>query len=286
MKSKIIFPLLICLVLCACGTQKNIIASKTQTSTLQKTPQKNSVDIDMENGNIEALIRDYHNRTEYREAISTYLFDSHSYKDATYAQLNRYKSLCQDSILQNGLNKEINIYEANVLDSFSRMSNKQIASYYQHHKDEQDYLRPAIMSVIMSDLPDKDYYSLRTLKRTFWYTDLQDSVNPEYLRKRKLLLPAIQKSIENYCQKEYQILDQYRQMCQDSLYNHIVQASEKALDAIMDDDLPKTQAEVSNRYKAVCANAIDVTIIKACIRKCMSEVIPTINASRSEYLNT
>lgn len=175
--------------------------------------------------------------------------------------------------------------EEGLADSVAHWTAAQAAAYYQTHENQRDKLRPLLMRRYMTCQDTMSYDRLRSLRRAFWNTDLQDSVNAMYLKRREELLPQIQAEARRHCEVELDSLEMLRARCKQQMDDMIGKSIEEAFKGLMGGFLPDGRADVENLYKAHCEANILVKDIKAFLAPYISRFVSRANAVRKGYIN-
>ncbi|MCH4147418.1 MAG: hypothetical protein LKF33_03235 [Prevotella sp.] len=176
-------------------------------------------------------------------------------------------------------------YRKALLDSVAKWNPKQAADYYQHHLADQNLLRVPLVSRFMAHLEGLDYWQLRALRRTFWFTDLQDSVNPIYLQRRAELLPKIKADAEAHCKAELDSVERCRVLCKTLLSGSIGNSIEGALKGLTSGFLPDGKEDIEKLYASHCAANIFVGVLKDTLNRHITLLVRKLNASRKNYVN-
>lgn len=175
--------------------------------------------------------------------------------------------------------------QTSLTDSVNQWTAAQAAAYYQAHEDHRAELRPLIMRRFMARQDTMSYLQLRSLRRTFWYTDMQDSVNQMYLQRRSEVLPMVQAAVDSLCRAELDSIDTLRVSVCESLTPMIGRSVETSLKGLMGGFMPDGSDDVSRLYQSHCKAAISVKDIKAAVGPVISRCIARLNLARKTYIN-
>lgn len=176
-------------------------------------------------------------------------------------------------------------HKSALLDSAKHWSIKEAGIYYQRHSEDQNFLRQYIISHFMNNLDGMDYFEVRTLRRAFWGTNLQDYVNPFYMKRRTELQPKIKAEVESHCKAELDSVESCRMVCKRLLVGYIGSSIEEALTGLMGGFLPDGKNDIQKLYLAHCAASIRVNVIKDTINNHVVALVRQINVSRKNYIN-
>lgn len=175
--------------------------------------------------------------------------------------------------------------EKGLPDSVANWTLAQAAAYYQAHGGQRDELRPLLVRQYMSRKDTMSYGQLRSLRRAFWNTDLQDSVNAMYLKRREELLSQIQAEAQGHCEAELDSLEMLKTRCKQQMDNMIGKSIEGAFKGLMGGFLPDGRADVERLYRGHCEANILVKDIKAFLAPYISRFVSRVNVARKDYIN-
>ena len=162
---------------------------------------------------------------------------------------------------------------------------KQAAAYYKHHLEQRDTLRKFILDKYFRHLDGKDYLELRALRRTFWYTDLKDSVTTAYMQARSHVLPKIDAGVDSVCQQESVMLESQRKQCKEAFADFICLSIRQSLKGLSQGFLLSDEAGMQSSYQGICAATLPLKDIKAIIVKYVNWAVTNINDHRRNYVN-
>lgn len=179
----------------------------------------------------------------------------------------------------------VSMAQENLADSICQWTAARAAAYYQQHADRRQELRPLITARFLSRQDTMSYWQLRSLRRTFWNTDMQDSVNAMYLKRREEMLPLVEASADSVCNSELAALSALQSRCK-AAANQLVGATiEQALRNLASGFLPDGRDDAASVYRSRCLSAISVSGIKALLNPMISAYVNQTNNARKLYIN-
>lgn len=235
---------------------------------------------------ISGLIDDYNRqKPKIQKKIASHIFSNHNFCEDSYGSLIDFRNRCLDESLWLKFDNIIKVREdsiLSVLDSFDNIIS--IASYYNKHSDEQDFLRPIVAGTLTQGIEEYEYKDVRAMFRAFKDTDIKDTIFPYYIAKREEALPQAISAVDAYCKSEMKIFNVYRNEGKKRIPQVSAKAFEKMIDQLLDFNIPNNQSQLMSLYNNITGKNNPIGAIKDIVKDETGKMMKDMNECRGELV--
>lgn len=206
--------LIICLFVTSCGTARKV-----------RSTEGDIILAHYKSNDIGSLILDLEKYPLSRNLTENLLYTK-DYQGTHYSELKEYALLSDFDFKASAFFDSLKFTrQEKTLDSLAHLTLQQVGDFYRNNYREHDYLQSALIP-IFNDVDSLDYASLKALNNAFMSTNLQGYVSPRYSMVRDSLLIDINKSIDEYFDVEYSMVEDVefavRTVCEDYIEKGVV----------------------------------------------------------------
>ncbi|MBP3467202.1 MAG: hypothetical protein J6K01_06270 [Paludibacteraceae bacterium] len=207
---------------------------------------------DIKYDDVSALIYDYQTQKPgFHAVIEKHLFEVHDYNKDGYNKILAYQKQSDNvEYLRLKFDSIRDAYEDSIVRILDRCTSlNDIASFYKNHTEERLFLKPLLSEFVTYNLQDNEYFEVRSFYKSLKNTDLNPVVEPIYLSMRDSAMKVFTPMVDKYCNKELELLEEYRKGGARGYINAVDNSFGKLIDVLIDEEWPKSMSQVKSIYQ-------------------------------------